>query len=285
VNVGGRCYCSSIVVTTIRPRPLSELRPSHLPVPALDLKSEHPGGRLMYLPGSPERAARIASHFDQGRVIPGSRGFDVHLGVLRFEDQIVDVGAVATGMGCPSLEIVVTELLALGARSFVRVGTAGTLVPDRVKASDVVIATGSVRDAAACDAYAPREFPAIASLDMVLGLQQAAHRLKLDAVTHIGLVHTKDSFYAREYGYGPLAEQHARYMSVLANCGVLASEMEAAQLFLLAQVYSSVTQPAAAGCVLGIVGNTDSMADDSSRELAEERAISIALEAARGLRG
>lgn len=270
-------------MTASHPRRLSDLRPTHLPVAAADLASDHPAGRLMYLPGSPERAASIADQFDDRRTVAGTRGFDVHLGVLRFEGRGVDVGAVATGMGCPSLDIVVTELLALGARRFLRVGTAGALDGDRVKTADVVIATGSVRDAAACDAYAPREVPAIADLELVSALKQAAHRLALDTVTHVGLVHTKDSLYAREYGYGPLAEQHARYMAVLERCGVLASEMEAAQLFLLAQVYSSATHPVAAGCVLGIVGDTEALGAEALRHVAEERAVSIALEAARTL--
>lgn len=270
-------------MTASHPRRLSDLRPSHLPVAASDLASQHPGGRLMYLPGSPERAASMAEQFHERRVIPGTRGFDVHLGVLRFDEQVVDVGAVATGMGCPSLDIVVSELLALGVRRFLRVGTAGTLGGDRVKTADVVIATGSVRDAAACDAYAPREVPAIASLELVLALKHAASRLALDTVTHVGLVHTKDSLYAREYGYGPLAERHAEYMTILERCGVLASEMEAAQLFLLAQVYSSASLPVAAGCVLGIVGDTDALGAEGLRHVAEERAVSIALEAARGL--
>ena len=248
---------------------------------ASDLKSEHPNGRLMYLPGSPERAASIAEAFHDRHVVPGTRGFDVHLGVLRFDGSVVDVGAVATGMGCPSLDIVVTELIALGARRFLRVGTAGALSGARVKTGDVVIATGSVRDAAACDAYAPREVPAIASLDMVLALRQAAHALALDTVSHVGLVHTKDSLYAREYGYGPLAEQHAQYMAVLERCGVLASEMEAAQLFLLAQVYSSAALPIVAGGVFGIVGDTEALGAEGLRHVAEERAVSIALEAAR----
>jgi len=239
----------------------------------------------MYLPGSPERAAGIAEHFGDRRVVPGTRGFDVHLGVLRFEERVVDVGAVATGMGCPSIDIVVTELIALGARRFLRVGTAGTLGGDRVKTADVVIATGSVRDAAACDAYAPREVPALAHIDMVLALKQAAQRLALDTVTHVGLVHTKDSLYAREYGFGPLAERHAEYMTVLERCGVLASEMEAAQLFLLAQVYSSAAEPIIAGAVLGIVGDTDALGAEGLRHVAEERAVSIALEAPRTLQG
>ena len=270
-------------MTALHPRRLSELRPSHLPVTAEDLRSEHPDGRLMYLPGSPERAASIAGQFDDRRVVPGTRGFDVHLGVLRFDERVVDVGAVATGMGCPSLDIVVTELLALGARRFLRVGTAGTFGGERVKTGDVVIATGSVRDAAACDAYAPREVPAIASVEMVMALKRAARHLALDTVTHVGLVHTKDSLYAREYGYGPLAEQHAQYMTVLERCGVLASEMEAAQLFLLAQVYASAALPVTAGCILGIVGDTDALGAEGLRHVAEERAVSIALEAARVL--
>lgn len=265
---------------TSKPRPLGDLIPSHLPVTAADLYSDQPGGRLMFLPGSPERAKTIASHFVNTRVVPGTRGFDVHLGELVRDGRAVCVGAVATGMGCPSMEIVASELIALGAERLIRVGTAGSLQPEHVKPSHVVIASAAVRDAASCDAYAPREVPAVASPEMVRALVQAARNLSLADETHVGLIHTKDSFYAREFGFGPLGTEHARYMTTLGNCGVLASEMEAAQLFLLGQVYSTMDRPRWTGCIVAIVGDTHALGDAPTRKQAEERAIDIALEAA-----
>ena len=86
----------------------------------------------------------------------------------------------------------------------------------------------------------PNEFPAVASLALVDGLRRAALALTLEYPVHIGLVHSKDSLIAREFQIGPRSRlsENRQYMDVLARAGVLASEMEAAHLFVLAQVHS-----------------------------------------------
>lgn len=113
-------------------------------------------GRYVFLPGSPDRAARVARRFGRAERLSNRRGLDVHLGQLPRDGKAVDVAAVATGMGCPSLDVVVTELIQLGARRLLRVGTAGTLQP-MIEPGDLVIATAAVRDEATSDAYLPRE--------------------------------------------------------------------------------------------------------------------------------
>ena len=121
----------------------------------------------------------------------------------------------------------------LGLQRFIRVGTAGSLQPKRVRSGDIVIATGAVRDEGSSLSYAPLEFPALASLDLVNALKAASIRMGLDKHTHLGLVHTKDSLYGREFGQGPLVAQNQRYMEGLTALGVLATEMEASHLFIL----------------------------------------------------
>lgn len=116
-----------------------------------------------------------------------ARGHDVHLGKLGG----VDVGSVATGMGCPSVDIIVTELIKLGAKRFIRVGTAGSVQPKDIRVGSVVIGTGGVRDEGTSRNYAPPEFPAVASPLLVLALQQAAREMGIAENVYSGIIHAK----------------------------------------------------------------------------------------------
>jgi uridine phosphorylase len=53
-----------------------------------------------------------------------------------------------------------------------------------------------------------------------------------------GIVHCKSSLYAREFGDGPRGLKNKSYINLLMRCGVLASEMETAALFIQSQIYN-----------------------------------------------
>ena len=274
--------------------------PHHLSATASDLAGNGGRGRYLLLPGSPGRARALGERFDGHQVRPHPRGHDFHLGTLSSPHGPIDVAAVSTGMGAPSLEIIATELFLLGGRRFLRVGTSGSLQPDRVHASDFVVATAAVRDEGASRTYAPAEFPAVASPATVLAGVRAARALGLRH--HAGVVHSKDAFYAREFGHGPLAAEHAAYRAMLTGMGTLASEMEASMLFTLRghfehqvrragalkgalknQVENGL-EPVLAGAVFLIIGE-DHEYTDRATELAQatERLIDLGLETVRQL--
>ncbi|MBK6847548.1 MAG: uridine phosphorylase [Proteobacteria bacterium] len=256
-------------------------QPEHLTIDAPALHSEQPGGRFVFLPGSPTRARAIAEHFEDRRGFPSPRGHEVFTGHLCRGDQRLEVATVSTGMGCPSVDIIVSELLGLGARRLLRVGTAGSLQPARVKAGDLVIATGAVRDEGTSIHYAPLEFPALAAWQLVQAAQRAAATRSDLGSVHVGVVHTKDSLYARELGAGPRAEDHRRYRAQLSALGVLASEMEAAHLFVLAQSHAGPQGDEVwAGCILGVVGDEVAFGDKTQRTRTEAAAIALSLETA-----
>lgn len=242
--------------------------PQHITAQPADFEGNGGRGRYLLLPGSPGRAAAIAQRFEGATVKAHPRGHDLHLGSLPASDGAggrVDVGCIATGMGGPSVEIIVSELLELGARSLLRVGTAGSLQA-RVAVGDVVIATAAVRDEAAGDDYLPREIPALASLAMVDRLRSASARLAMDGRIHCGMVHSKSTLYAREFGRGPLAAAHAAHRQLLRAGGVLASEMECATVFVMGMAADQQARlqppplPAGGvevGAVLAIIGGAD----------------------------
>jgi uridine phosphorylase len=264
-------------------------RPSHLEVTAEDLASKQEGGRVFLLPGSPQRAEMIAAHFESARTFPSPRGHTVTIGELNGEGGVVEVGCVSTGMGCPSVGIIVTELVELGVRRLIRVGSAGGLQPG-IAVGHVVIATGGVRDEGASLAFAPVEFPAVASWRSTEALVAAAREILPEGSYHLGIIHSKDSLHGREFAVGPRAEENERYMRLLGALGCVGSEMEVAHLFVLARGLASAvpTSPAGedpieAACVCGILGAVSGESGAGDRQLAEERAIEVALRAARRL--
>jgi DeoD family purine-nucleoside phosphorylase len=79
------------------------------------------------LPGDPHRALAIATELlSDTRILNQRRGLWGYTGTAP-DGELVTVQS--TGMGGPSAAIVVEELIALGARTLVRVGTCGALVP------------------------------------------------------------------------------------------------------------------------------------------------------------
>jgi purine-nucleoside phosphorylase len=92
------------------------------------------------LPGDPGRAEWIAKTFLQDPVL-----YTSHRGLLGYTGRYkgVPVSVQTTGMGAPSASIVAEELIGLGARVLLRVGTCGA-VDEGLAPGDLVIAQGAV---------------------------------------------------------------------------------------------------------------------------------------------
>ncbi len=91
------------------------------------------------LPGDPRRARYIAENFfDDARLVTEERGLLGYTGTHDGEP----VSVQTTGMGCPSTAIVTDELIQLGAKNLLRVGTCGGYHPE-MKLGDLVIATAA----------------------------------------------------------------------------------------------------------------------------------------------
>lgn len=83
------------------------------------------------------------------------------------------ISCTSTGIGAPSTSIACEELARCGARTFLRVGTAGTFL-DHVQNGDMAIFDGAVRLDGSSRLYAPIEFPAVASHEVVTAAIEAA---------------------------------------------------------------------------------------------------------------
>ncbi|MDY0004135.1 MAG: uridine phosphorylase, partial [Polyangia bacterium] len=196
--------------------------PHHLTAEPADLEGNHGRGRYLLLPGSDGRAALIAERLSDLVVKRHPRAHNLYLGRLEGDGGQVDLGVISTGMGTPSLDIIVTELFRLGARRFLRVGTCGSLQPRVLRQGALVVPTAAVRDESTSRRYLPPEFPAVASRKVLRAVELAVEERGEEDV-HFGICHSKDSLFAREFGAGPLASENGRYMEILARGGVLAS--------------------------------------------------------------
>jgi uridine phosphorylase len=117
----------------------------------------------------------------------------------------------------------------------------------------------------------------VSDLQMALEARQLA--ASREHAVKFGIVHSKDSLYAREFRCGPMADEHRIFMDKLRAYGVVASEMEASHLFVLSQVYATqLGQPIRSGCVLGIIGDDAPFADSALCAQAIERAVDFGME-------
>lgn len=185
-------------------------------------------GRYCILPGDPGRCEKIAAYFDGAVKVQQNREYTVYTGTLLGEK----VSVCSTGIGGPSAVIAMEELHAIGADTFVRVGTCGGIAL-KVQSDDVVIATGAIRHEGASREYAPIEFPAVADYHVQEALVQAAKNL--GKPWHAGVVQCKDSFYGQHDPQRmPVSYELLAKWEAWKRLGVLASEMESAALFCCA---------------------------------------------------
>ena len=185
-------------------------------------------GRYCILPGDPGRCEKIAAYFDDPVKVQSNREYTVYTCTLLGEK----VSVCSTGIGGPSAVIAMEELRAIGADTFIRVGTCGGIAL-QVQSDDVVIATGAVRHEGASREYAPIEFPAVSDYRVQEALVQAAKNL--GKPWHAGVVQCKDSFYGQhDPDRMPVSYELKAKWEAWKRLGVLASEMESAALFCCA---------------------------------------------------
>lgn len=243
-------------------------------MPQIHLRAEEGDyAPLVLLPGDPNRARRISERFDAGSV----REVNAHRGLLGFTGTYrgTPVSVQTSGMGTPSLSIVVEELLRLGARRLVRVGTCGGIAPG-LRTGELVIATAACPVDGATTTYLHGEaYAPAADFSMTRALVDAAAAAGVAART--GLVASVDVFYNTD----------ADYAQRWRDRGVLAFEMEASALFYLAARAAAKGADVRAGCALTV---SDVLGDDVTTEesylpldeldRAIDRMIGVALDAA-----
>jgi DeoD family purine-nucleoside phosphorylase len=182
------------------------------------------------LPGDPLRAKYIAETFmEDVRQVNGERGMLGYTGT--FNGRPVSVQS--SGMGCPSAGIVIEELIQLGVKKILRVGTCGGLQPGMSMGELIVAISAVPADSTATHLIGGEPHAPTADWELVHG---AVHHAKeLGKKVRVGPIVSSDVF------YNPDSGQYGRW----SDRGILAVEMEAAMLFTVGALKKIQT-----GCLL-----------------------------------
>jgi DeoD family purine-nucleoside phosphorylase len=190
-------------------------------MPQIHLRAEEGDyAPLVLLPGDPNRARAISERFDAG----SARLVNDHRGMLGFTGTFdgEPVSVQTSGMGTPSLSIIVEELLNLGARRFVRLGTCGGFAAN-LRLGDLIIATaacpadGATRVYLEGDPYAPAPDFGLTHR-LVHAAEAAGIAVRTGPIVSVDVFYNADPDYAKRWR----------------ERGVIAVEMEASALFYLA---------------------------------------------------
>jgi purine-nucleoside phosphorylase len=172
------------------------------------------------MPGDPYRARWAAETFLKDAVLVNEvRGMLGFTGTWNGNPVTIQ----GSGMGMPSLSIYANELIRdYNAQTLIRIGSCGGMQP-HVGIRDVIIAmTASTITSPSSGIFREFNFAPVADWSLLRAAVVAAE--KKGAKTHVGGIYSSDVFYAER---PDLDEQMVRH-------GILAVEMEAAELYTLA---------------------------------------------------
>lgn len=217
--------------------------PSDAELPLLRARVSDLADRALVV-GDPARAARVAERLDDVRQLAANREYHVYAGTWKG----VPVTVASHGVGAAGAAVCFEELARGGVTRIVRSGTAGGIQPEVVDGA-IVVATGAVRADGVSHQLVPTEFPAIATPELTIALKAAAAQTGL--VVHSGIVLTGDMFYPSDVIVG--VDHHAWQ-----RAGIVAVEMEAAALFVIASLHGIES-----GAVFAIDGNPLAAKDEA----------------------
>lgn len=229
----------------------------------IDLK---PGDLSPYVltPGDPGRVDRILKTWDEGKILSFHREYKSATGKFKG----VDISALSTGIGGPSLAIAVEEAARIGVHTFIRVGTTGSIQKE-ISLGDIVIINGAVRLDGTSHQYVRAEYPAIASFEVTMALVEACEELGYKY--HVGIGASTDSFYAGQGrpGFNNYLPSFAKEIfNDLKMANVMNFEMECATLFTLTSIYKLRV-----GALCVVIANR---VTNEFQYIGEEKAITVA---------
>lgn len=216
--------------------------------------------------GDQGRAKDIAGILTQSSLLAMNREYHSYVGKWNG----VDLAVVSHGVGASGAAVCFEELIQAGAKTIIRVGTAGSYTV-ALPPGSIVISSGAVRRDGFTNQYVPEGYPAIASSEITSVLKKCASIISDQVIVKEGITLTLDVFYN-----GAIPFPHEQYK----KAGVLAVEMENSALFTIASL-----RGVRAGSILAIDGFADVNLseeynpDTSVVKFAVQKEIEIALHA------
>lgn len=194
-------------------------------------------GEYVLLPGDPARSDRVAKYLDNPELKANNREHRTFTGFYKG----VKISVTSTGMGCPSASIAAEELINIGAKVLVRIGSSAAL-QDQIRIGDLLISTGAMKNEGTSRFYVPEGFPAVPDFDFTNLLIQTAREMTQDSDTKVftGINATDDAFYG----------ETQEYIEKLIKLGLLNVEMESSAIYTVAYL-----RRVRAACICGTSGN------------------------------
>jgi DeoD family purine-nucleoside phosphorylase len=209
------------------------------------------------LPGDPQRALTVAQALLEGpKMLNARRGLWGYTGMAP-DGELLTVQS--TGMGGPSAAIVAEELIDLGARTLLRIGTCGALT-DELELGTLL----AVRDVLARDGTSR----ALGAGDRIAADPELADALVEAGGAQPATVVSSDVFYESRDG---VQEEWAA-------AGAVAVEMEAAAVLAVAR-----RREVRAGCVLGVTDLLAGKRERMGQEAVERLGVELGEAALRAL--
>lgn len=170
--------------------------------------------------GDPERAKQLASLLKEAKIVSNTRGYLTYTGLYRGERITV----ATHGIGMPSAAIVFEELRMLGARSIVRLGTAGAMTKN-LSRGDFLIPTGAAHSNGSLREYAQDGIlPPVPDFRLTSRLMEGCKLSKSKSIS--GLVYSTDVFYSEDHNF----------VKNWTSRGIVGVDMECATLFTLGSI-------------------------------------------------
>ncbi len=208
------------------------------------------------VPGDPRRARHIAETFFD----PGARCVNEERGMLGFTGtfQGKPISVQSVGMGVASAAIYYTELIQLGAKRIVRVGTAGGLKPG-LRMGDTLVALSATPDDLTTSVLTNGEPHApTATYELV---ERSVQLIREEGATvHVGAVVTSGLFYDPRKGI----------MQRWRERGHLGVEMEVSALYTLAAIHHIEA--------VALLTVSDLIGDDNSSERITDEELRVGID-------
>lgn len=194
-------------------------------------------GEYVLLPGDPARSDIVAKFLDDAKLMANNREHRTFTGFYKG----VKISVTSTGMGCPSTAIAAEELINIGAKTLIRIGSSAALDP-RIKIGDLLISTAAMKNEGTSKFYVPETFPAVPDFEFTHELVETAKEMakEINVDVYTGISSTDDAF----YGETP------EFIEGLRKLKIMNIEMEASALYTIGHLRDVRT-----ACICGTSGN------------------------------
>lgn len=222
-------------------------------------------GEYVLLPGDPARSDIVANYLDDAKLMANNREHRTFTGYYKG----IKVSVTSTGMGCPSAAIAAEELINIGAKALIRIGSSAALDPS-IRIGDLMISKAAMKNEGTSRFYVPDSFPAVPDMELTWQLIQTAREMckHTGEAVYVGINSSDDAF----YGETP------EFLDQLRKYKIMNIEMESSALYTIGHLRGVRT-----ACICGTSGNLTNQEvvyTEKNEKLAEawEREIRIVLE-------